>query len=65
MPKKKSICINEMVEAISLTKRASTEWPAGFANRLVRELIQRGEREFQDGLFKIMETMEKKPQRGK
>ena len=46
--------LGDVVDAISKIKNAEKDWPAGFINPLLREVILRTERELQEELFAIM-----------
>ena len=54
MSKEKSNRLNDVIDAIGLLKNVESAWPAGFSNPLLKEVLQKAEREFQEELFNIV-----------
>jgi hypothetical protein len=65
MSREKSNRLHEIVEAISLLKNAESAWPAGWSHPLLKEVLQRTEKELQEDLFEIMSQKKRERSSGK
>jgi hypothetical protein len=66
MPRERSNQLSEIVEAISILKAAEKEWPRGVSNKLIKEALDRKEKELHEELFVLMtEKKGRKPAKGK
>ncbi len=60
MANERSSHLNEVVEAIALLKNVEKEWPGGYLNPVLKETLEKTERQLQEELFLIMSQKKEK-----
>ena len=55
--KKKNPTIDRLIETISLYKDAPQEWPRGYENEHISEVLRIGEQKAQDELYQILKKV--------
>ncbi|MDY6988922.1 MAG: hypothetical protein SWQ30_12800 [Thermodesulfobacteriota bacterium] len=51
---KKSEKVQELLETIDLINTVSTQWPRGYSNARIRELLENGKAGFHEELFELL-----------
>jgi hypothetical protein len=57
---KKSERVQELLETIDLINNVSTQWPRGYSNARIRELLENGKAGFHEELFELLHKDEGK-----
>ena len=60
MAKKNQQILDKYLDAISCLKASPEQWPHGYANELIRELLKEGERRLENELFEFLDQNRRK-----
>jgi hypothetical protein len=60
---KKSDKVQELLDAIDRINNVSSQWPQGYANAEIREVLDKGKTSFHEELFELLHKGENKKKR--
>ena len=64
MAKKNQQILDKYLDAISCLKASPEQWPQGYANELIRDLLKTGQSQLQDEFFELLDKQRRKRQSG-